>query len=152
MLDYDMIASTNFIPFVYIPNARREPTLPPPQRDGEATLGNIHIDYLKQKLEHQTASTYPSTTAPTTPSGAPRRPGDRPLHRRRGHQDRCAGRGQYGGQAGIQADPCYHEWCDTVFNLSEYGLDEFTDVLAHAILSFAGVGTDAVEIPVRADD
>ena len=55
----------------------------------------------------------------------------------------------YGGQAGIQADPCYHEWCDTVFNLSEYGLNEFTDVLAHATLSLAGVGTDAVELPLR---
>ena len=40
---------------------------------------------------------------------------------------------KYGGQAGIQADPCYHEWCDTVFNLSQYGMDEFTDVLAHAV-------------------
>ena len=38
---------------------------------------------------------------------------------------------QYGGQASIQADPCYHEWCDTVFNLSEFGLNEFTDALAH---------------------
>ncbi len=55
----------------------------------------------------------------------------------------------YGGQSGIQADPCYHEWCDTVFNLSQYGMDEFTDVLAHATLSLAGVGTDAVELPVR---
>ena len=40
----------------------------------------------------------------------------------------------YGGQAGIQADPCYHEWCDTVFNLDEFGLNEFSDALAHSIL------------------
>ena len=39
-----------------------------------------------------------------------------------------------------------------MFNLSEYGLNEFTDALAHSILSFAGVGNDAVEIPVREDD
>ena len=56
---------------------------------------------------------------------------------------------QYGGQASIQADPCYHEWCDTVFNLSEFGLNEFTDALAHGVLSFAGVGNDAVETSVR---
>ena len=36
-----------------------------------------------------------------------------------------------------------------MFNLSQFGLDEFTDVLAHATLSLAGVGTDAVELPVR---
>ena len=45
--------------------------------------------------------------------------------------DNAASTAGTGGQAGIQADPCYHEWCDTVFNLSQYGLDEFTDVLAH---------------------
>ena len=45
--------------------------------------------------------------------------------------DNAASTAGTGGQAGIQADPCYHEWCDTVFNLSQYGLNEFTDVLAH---------------------
>ena len=53
----------------------------------------------------------------------------------------------------IQADPCYHEWCDTVFNLSEYGMNEFTDALAHGVLSFAGVGNDAGSRPaVRQDN
>jgi hypothetical protein len=66
--------------------------------------------------------------------------------------DNAASTAGSGGQSGIQADPCYHEWCDTVFNLSQYGLDEFTDVLAHGILSLAGVGTDAVELPVRTDN
>ena len=36
-----------------------------------------------------------------------------------------------------------------MFNLSQFGMDEFTDVLAHATLSLAGVNTDAVELPVR---
>ena len=99
-----------------------------------------------------------STTAPTTPSGAPAASRRTGLYTgaegiktlaQRWTRQRGAGVNGYGGQAGIQADPCYHEWCDTVFNLSEYGLNEFTDVLAHAILSLAGVGTDAVELPVR---
>src|SRR3954447_19722181 len=50
MLDYDMLASTNWIPFMYVPNDVTEPDLPPAQRSAEATLSNIHIDYLKNRL------------------------------------------------------------------------------------------------------
>ena len=39
-----------------------------------------------------------------------------------------------------------------MFNLSEFGLNEFTDALAHGVLSFAGVGNDAVELSVRQDN
>ena len=162
MLDYDMIASTNCIPFMYVPNDVTEPDAPACPAGGRGDLGKTHIDYLNAKL-NITAGRLPvrqpvrlRPVAP--PVGDPRRARDRLLHRRRGHQDRpqvadnAASTAGTGGQAGIQADPCYHEWCDTVFNLSEYGLDEFTDVLAHGMLSFAGVGTDAVEIPVRPEN
>src|SRR3954470_19321307 len=50
MLDYDMLASTNWIPFMYVPNDVTEPDLPPAQRSAEATLSQIHIDYLKNRL------------------------------------------------------------------------------------------------------
>ena len=51
MLDYDMIASTNYIPFVYIgpQPASHAPVSCPPAAD-EAILGGLHNDYLKQKL------------------------------------------------------------------------------------------------------
>ena len=49
MLDYDMIASTNWIPFMYIPNPS-ETALPAMQRDSEATMSNIHINYLLNRL------------------------------------------------------------------------------------------------------
>ena len=118
-------------------------------------MSNIHIDYLHSRSSTSRRPTTRSTTAPTTPSGAPARPatglytGAEGIKTAAQVADNAASTAGYGGQAGIQADPCYHEWCDTVFNLSQYGLDEFTDVLAHAILSFAGVGTDAVELPLR---
>ena len=69
MLDYDMIASTNYIPFMYIPNPS-ETTLPQLQRDSEATMSNIHINYL-QNGSASRRRTIRSTTAPTTRSGAP---------------------------------------------------------------------------------
>ena len=155
MLDYDMLASTNWIPFMYIPNPS-ETTLPQIQRDSEATMSNIHINYLlnplgitKTDYPFDNRSDYAQWRARNVPAtglytGAE---GIKTLAQMNGNP--TAGVNGYGGQAGIQADPCYHEWCDTVFNLSQYGLDEFTDVLAHATLSLAGVGTDAVELPVR---
>src|SRR3954454_2953741 len=160
MLDYDMIASTNWIPFMYVPNNVTEPTLPQAQKDAEATLSKTHIDYLKNRLNvtkvdypFDNRSDYAQWRRPSATRGVPATgyytgaEGIKTAAQAAGG----AGVNGYGGQAGIQADPCYHEWCDTVFNLSQYGLDEFSDVLAHGILSLAGVGNDAVELPVRQD-
>ena len=127
LLDYDMIASTNWIPFMYVPNNVTEPTLPQAQKDAEATLSKTHIDYLNNKLNVKQVD-YPfdnrSDYAQWRRVGDPRRARDRLLHRRRGIKtaqqvaDNAASTAGNGGQSGIQADPCYHEWCDTVFNLS----------------------------------
>ena len=159
MLDYDMIASTNWIPFMYIPNPS-ETALPAMQRDSEATMSNIHINYLQSRLgvtktdyQFDNRSDYAQWRARNVPAtglytGAE---GIKTLAQMNGTPatDTAPAVNGYGGQSGIQADPCYHEWCDTVFNLSEYGMNEFTDVLAHATLSLAGVGTDAIELPLR---
>ena len=39
---------------------------------------------------------------------------------------------KYGGVAGLAFDPCYHQACDTFFNLSYTALDEMSDAAAHA--------------------
>ena len=43
----------------------------------------------------------------------------------------------YGGTAGLPFDPCYHQLCDTLANISELGLEEHKDAAVHAILTFA---------------
>ena len=85
MLDYDMIASTNYIPFVYVPNPNI--ACPCPPAADEAILGGLHNDYLKQKLNMD--STLYLGRQPLRLRGLPQphRPGDRPLHRRRDAQD-----------------------------------------------------------------
>jgi hypothetical protein len=152
MLDYDMIASTNWIPFMYIPNPS-ETTLPTIQRNSEATLSQVHIDYLTNRLNVKKVdypfdqrSDYAEWRARQVPATG-FYTGAEGIKTAAQVADNAASTAGIGGQAGIQADPCYHEWCDTVFNLSQYGLDEFSDVLAHAIQTF----TDAspVELPVR---
>jgi Zn-dependent M28 family amino/carboxypeptidase len=50
----------------------------------------------------------------------------------------------YGGTAGLAYDPCYHQACDTIANLSNIALDQMSDAAAHATLTFAQT-TSAIE-------
>jgi Zn-dependent M28 family amino/carboxypeptidase len=43
----------------------------------------------------------------------------------------------YGGTAGDPFDPCYHQLCDTLANISEQGLEEHKDAAVNAVLTFA---------------
>ena len=39
--------------------------------------------------------------------------------------------------AGLPYDPCYHQACDTFFNLSYTALDQMSDAAAHATWTLA---------------
>jgi Zn-dependent M28 family amino/carboxypeptidase len=43
----------------------------------------------------------------------------------------------FGGVAGLPYDPCYHQACDTFFNLSYPALDQMSDAAAHAAWTLA---------------
>jgi Zn-dependent M28 family amino/carboxypeptidase len=43
----------------------------------------------------------------------------------------------YGGTAGVAYDPCYHEACDTITNVSTRALNEMGDAVAHATQTLA---------------
>jgi hypothetical protein len=43
----------------------------------------------------------------------------------------------WGGTAGEQFDPCYHEACDTYMNNSDHALEVNSDLIAFAMLTFA---------------
>src|SRR3954451_20338985 len=149
MLDYDMLASTNYLPFVYIDNPALPCTVPicPPGAD-EQLLGGTHNAYLKSQLNMDNVP-YPVDNRSDYKGFRDRGVPATGLYTGAETFKTAADVAKYGGQEGIQADPCYHEWCDTVFNLSQFGLEEFGDALAHGVLSFAGVGNDAVETTVR---
>jgi len=44
---------------------------------------------------------------------------------------------RYGGTAGVAYDPCYHQACDDIDNLSSAALDIMSDAVAHSTLTFA---------------
>lgn len=43
----------------------------------------------------------------------------------------------FGGTAGIQYDPCYHQACDTYANNNDHALDVNSDAVAFAVLQYA---------------
>ncbi|MEE6258322.1 M28 family metallopeptidase [Plantactinospora sonchi] len=43
----------------------------------------------------------------------------------------------YGGTAGQPYDPCYHQRCDDINNVSVKAIDEMSDAIAHAIITYA---------------
>jgi Zn-dependent M28 family amino/carboxypeptidase len=43
----------------------------------------------------------------------------------------------FGGSAGEWLDPCYHQGCDNIFNLSTRALDQMSDAAAHATYTLA---------------
>ncbi len=53
---------------------------------------------------------------------------------------------KWGGTAGEQFDPCYHEECDTIDNLSPHALDLNSDAVAYAMLSYAA-GYEVINQP-----
>ena len=50
----------------------------------------------------------------------------------------------YGGTAGIAYDPCYHQACDDIGNVSQTALSQMSNAAAHAALTFAQT-TSAIE-------
>jgi aminopeptidase S len=43
----------------------------------------------------------------------------------------------FGGEAGLEYDSCYHQACDTIENVDTDLLEEMADALAHATIAFA---------------
>ena len=43
----------------------------------------------------------------------------------------------WGGTAGLAYDPCYHQACDTYANNNDYALEQNSDAVAYAALSYA---------------
>jgi aminopeptidase Y len=43
----------------------------------------------------------------------------------------------WGGTAGIAYDPCYHQACDTYANVNAFALEQNSDAVAYAVLSYA---------------
>lgn len=132
MLDYDMLASGNYARFIYDGNGDEQGIAGP---KGSGIIEQVFKDwYNSQNLRYETIpfdgrSDYVGFTNRGIPAGGifagaevVKTPEQVLL---------------YGGLAGDPFDPCYHQPCDTVANISNKGLKEHKDAAVHAVLTFA---------------
>ncbi|SBT49325.1 M28 family metallopeptidase [Micromonospora narathiwatensis] len=54
----------------------------------------------------------------------------------------------FGGTADVAYDSCYHQACDTINNINKQALEEMSDAIAHAVITYA-FDTSSLRAPVR---
>jgi Zn-dependent M28 family amino/carboxypeptidase len=130
-LNFDMVGSPNFVRFVYDGDGSSGLALFPP---GSGALEDVFRDYfadlgLPVAEIAITASDHNSFSLAGVPVGG--------LFSGAGGIKTAEEAAVYGGTAGVQYDPCYHQACDTFDNVNLTILDQFSDAAAHALLSLA---------------
>jgi Zn-dependent M28 family amino/carboxypeptidase len=132
MLDYDMLASPNFVRFVY---------------DGDGSAGGPKGPNGSGNVEKVFNDYFASQGLATSPTAFDGR-SDYVAFTDRGIAaggifagaegiKTVAEAATYGGTAGMPYDPCYHEACDDISNPSAFALDQFSDAAADAVFQFA---------------
>jgi Zn-dependent M28 family amino/carboxypeptidase len=139
MLNFDMIGSPNPGWFVYDGDASDTPST---GSTGSGVVEAVFVDFF-DSIDRQTEPTafdgrsdYDAFVAAGIPAGG--------LFTGAEDIKTAAQAAKWGGTAGVAFDPCYHQACDTYANVDERALDEMTDAMAHAILTFA-MTTSAVQ-------
>lgn len=136
MLNFDMVGSPNFVRFVYDDNSSF-PVGPGVQAGppGSGDMEKVFNDYFtsqglaKDPTPFNGRSDYGPFIAHGIPAGG--------LFTGAEEIKTAAQVATYGGTAGIQLDPCYHQACDTFANSSDTALDQMSDAAAHAVITFS---------------
>ena len=131
-LNFDMVGSPNFVRFVYDGDASDTASL---ASTGSGVVEDVFLDYFASQglASEPTAfdgrSDYDAFISVGIPAGG--------LFTGAEGIKTAAQAAIYGGTAGIAYDPCYHQACDTIANLSNTALDQMSDAAAHGTLVFA---------------
>lgn len=138
-LNFDMVGSPNYVRFVYDGDASDTASL---GSTGSGVVEDVFNDYFASQglATEPTAfdgrSDYDAFISVGIPAGG--------LFTGAEGIKTAEQAAVYGGTAGVAYDPCYHEECDDIDNLSLQALDEMSDAVAHGTLAFAST-TSAVE-------
>lgn len=133
-LNFDMLGSPNYVRFVYDGDGSAEPNGlggPP----GSAQIESVFNDYFAAQglASSPTAFDGRSDYGPFIAVGIPAGGLFSGAEGLKSAEEAAV----YGGTADAPYDPCYHQVCDTVNNLSTAALDELGDAAAHAVLTLA---------------
>lgn len=138
-LNFDMVGSPNYVPFVYDGDGSDTETAGPP---GSAQLETLFTDYLGTRGGSEpTAFDGRSDYGPFIEVGVPAGG----LFSGAEGVKTAEEAARYGGTAGEAYDPCYHQACDTTANLSTASLAVLGDAAAHATLTLARSRTGLYE-------
>ena len=131
-LNFDMIGSPNFVRFVYDGDGSATPLSGP---NGSANIEDVFLRYFgEQGLSTEpTAFDGRSDYGPFIEVGIPAGGLFTGAEGIKTEEQAAI----YGGTAGDQYDPCYHLACDTFNNISLEVLDQNSDAIAHAVMTFA---------------
>lgn len=127
MLDFDMMASPNFVRFVYDGDGSDNPGDEGPT--GSDIIEGLFTNYWAGRgLPSETTpfdgrSDYVAFTDVGIPAGG--------IFAGAEGVKTPEQAATYGGTAGAPFDPCYHQACDTLANLNRQAMDEFSDAAAY---------------------
>ena len=130
-LNFDMVGSPNYVPFVYDGNGSDTEAAGPP---GSAQIEALFTDYLGSRGGSvPTAFDGRSDYGPFIEVGIPAGGLFSGAEGTKTQEEAD----RFGGTAGEPYDPCYHQACDTTANLSTAALAVLGDAAAHATLTLA---------------
>ena len=130
-LNFDMVGSPNFVRFVYDGSGDIGPTGPA----GSAEIEDVFNGYFAanglatEPTPFDGRSDYQAFINNLIPAGG--------LFTGAEGTKSAAQAAIFGGTAGAPYDPCYHQACDTFANNSDVVLDQMSDAIAHATITFA---------------
>jgi len=130
-LNFDMIASPNFVRFVYDGDGSDTPTAGP---EGSAQIEQAFLDYFASQglatapTAFDGRSDYGAFIAAGIPAGG--------LFTGAEGVKTADQAAVYGGVAGEHYDPCYHQACDTFANLNDTAFDQMSDAAATVLMTY----------------
>lgn len=135
-LNFDMVASPNFVRFVYDGDGSATGTKGP---SGSGNIEKVFTDYFAAQGLPTEATAFDgrSDYGPFIDRGIPAGG----LFTGAEGIKTAAQAAVYGGTAGVPYDPCYHQPCDDIRNLNLTALDQMSDAIADAVLQFAMTGS-----------
>jgi Zn-dependent M28 family amino/carboxypeptidase len=131
-LNFDMVGSPNFVRFVYDGDGSAFGVTGP---NGSARVEQVFLDYFASQglatepTEFDGRSDYFAFINNGIPAGG--------LFTGAEGIKTAEQAAVYGGTADVAYDPCYHQACDDIDNLSNDALDQMSDAIAHSTLTFA---------------
>src|SRR5215475_1344087 len=145
-LNFDMVASPNFVRFVYDGDGSATGASGP---NGSGNIETVFTDYFATQglatdpTPFNGRSDYGPFIARGIPAGG--------LFTGAEGIKTPEQAAVYGGMAGVAYDHCYHQLCDDITNLNHTVLDQMSDAIADATLQFA-MTTSAVNGTSKASD